>query len=165
MWFDILKIDTEGLPPGLQEIVEEYENIKPEDTRTPFERSWDLARSVARNLDHTKIVKDEIHMRPSWLLKWLKTGQHGSWKPYWIDIMDGKVNNFWMSFPLDTKEFCITLNFIYPKGSKRLHGKRRRNYHATAKICLSPTKDYPMGDHYVSTMLIAGNYNQWNNVW
>jgi hypothetical protein len=160
MWFDILKIDTEGLPPGLQKIIDEYEVIKPEDTRTPFERSWDLARSVARKLDNIQIVKDEIHMRPPWLLKWLKSGQHRTWKTYWDDIMDGKINNFWLSFPLDTKRFCITLNFIYPVGNTR-----RTERHDTGQLCLRPSTDYPMGDHYVSTMLRAGNYENWNSMW
>jgi hypothetical protein len=160
MWFDILKIDTEGLPPGIQKIIEEYEIIEPEDTRTPFERSWDLARQIARMLDYAQIVKDEIHMRPPWLLKWLNAGQHRTWHHYWEDIRDGKINNFWMSFPLDTKRFCITLNFIYPATNTR-----KTEAHVTGELCLSPSTDYPMGDHYVSTMLAAGNYNQWNNMW
>jgi len=164
MWFELLKIDTEGLPPGIQKIIEEYEIIEPEDTRTPFERSWDLARKIARKLDYAQIVKDEIHMRPPWLLKWLKYGQHGNWKTYWKDAMDGKINNIWLSFKLDTDVFCMTLNFIYPK-EKRIQRLQARDYHATGELCLSPSTDYPMGDHYASTMLIASNYNQWNNMW
>jgi hypothetical protein len=162
MWFNILKIDTEGLPPGLQELIDEYENIKPDDTRTPFERSWDLARKTARRLDNMGIVKDEIHMRPPWLLKWLKTGQHRDWRGYWKDIMDGQINNFWMSFKLDTKSFCITLNFIYPVGEYF----KDREHNAKGKLCLNPSTDYPMGDHYVSAMLsVNAGFEMFNSMW
>jgi len=180
MWFDILKIDTEGLPPGLQKIVEEYGDIKPEDTRTPLERSWDYAKKIARALDDTQIVGDEIHIRPPWLLKWIKT-RYSRW---YDRIMSGEINNYYLSFNLDSKEFCVYANWVFSKQFSRDKyvgegGGRRPRYPREEyeklkpqpkrykhKICLRPGTGLPMGDNFVSAMLRAmAGYDKWIEMW
>ena len=162
MWFEILKIDTEGLPPGLQKIIDEYEIIKPDDTRTPFEKSWDLARNIARKIDITTIVGDEVHMRPPWLLKWLRISHPEKYKP----IMSGEINNFYLSFDLDTDEFCVYINLVYAKKmDPATSDTKPKPSKYKSKICLH-AGPLPMGDNFATVMLTANSgFDNWRKMW
>jgi hypothetical protein len=96
------------------------------------------------------------------LLKWLRLMHPAKYK----SIMSGEINNFYLSFDLDTDEFCVYINLVYAKKmDPATSDTKPKPSKYKSKICLH-AGPLPMGDNFATVMLTANSgFDNWRKMW